>query len=98
MAYQFTFHAIKRCEDRGLEYNYARELFENAQKCKFKSKRRCFEKLSKYGSSQFSTEYWYKDGYLFVTQRKNRNFSSVLTVIPCKKKDLIIYEKENRKP
>lgn len=97
MAYQFTHHAIQRCTDRGLEYDQARTLFESATPCKFKSSKRRFEKLTKYGADQFKTEYWYCDGFVFVAQRKDKSFSFVLTVIPCKRKDLIVYARTRRK-
>lgn len=92
MAYQFTHHSIQRVKDRGLKLDRAKDLFEKAKRCKLKSNRKRWRKFDKYGESQFETEYWYNQGFVFIAQRKKKDFLFILTVIQAKKKDLIIYE------
>lgn len=96
MAYQFTYHAIKRCEDRGLEYPKAKKLFEKAQLVRLGSVKRMMYKYHKYGEEELTTEYWYSEGYVFVCSRKNLHFSFVLTVFPLKKNDVVFIDKRNR--
>lgn len=93
MAYQFTYHAIKRAEGRGLKLERAKDLFEKAKRCALKSTSKRFYKLIKYGESQYKTEYWYNQGFLFIVHRKKKDFSIIITVINCKLKDIILYGK-----
>jgi hypothetical protein len=100
MAYQFTFHAIQRCKDRGLTPREARDQFEKALRVKFKNASRKFYKLQKYGEEAFKTEYYYSNGYVFVCHRQNEKFSMILTIFKGSMSDLIPfydYDRDNKK-
>lgn len=92
MAYEFTQHAQRRVLARGMTLEEARRLFESAIRVNLKSKNRRHYKMAKYGLEYIFTEYYYKNGIVFVCMRGNKGFSKILTVFSCKEEDLVFYK------